>query len=69
MNGFVHENYWGGPTLTLLNVVSVLGLLNVLSVLDMLKDASSACWALFILGHPCIFIRGSVHPSVGRLAG
>ena len=40
MNGFINENHWGGPTMMLLNVVSVLGMLNVPSVLDMLKDAS-----------------------------
>ena len=42
-----------GQTMTLLNVLSVLGALNVLNmpnglnVLDKPKDASLACWALF----------------------
>ena len=48
MNGFLHERQWGGPTMTLLNVLSVVGAPNVLTmlnVLDMPKDASLAYWA------------------------
>ena len=51
-SGFLHENHWGSPTLTLLNVLGVLAVLNVLNmlhvlyVLNMLMDASLACWAL-----------------------
>ena len=37
MSGFLHENYRGSPTLTLLNVLSVLGVLNVLNVLVVLN--------------------------------
>ena len=50
MSGFLYENHWGSPTLTLLNVLGVLGVLNVLNVLHVLympMDASLACWALF----------------------
>ena len=55
MNPFLYEDYQGGPTLTLLNVLSLLGVpyilnvLNVLNVLNMPKDALLACWALFNL--------------------
>ena len=41
---FFSETYWGSPTLTLLNVLGVLGVPNVL---NMPMDASLACWALF----------------------
>ena len=56
MGHSLYENHWGSPTLTLLNVHSVLGVLNVLNVLYVLNmhtvlytpiDASLACWALF----------------------
>ncbi len=50
MSGFLHENHWDSPTLTLLNVLGVLNVLNVLYVLHVLNmpmDASLACWALF----------------------
>ena len=33
LDGFTHETHQGDPTMTLLNVHSVLGVLNVLSVL------------------------------------
>ena len=44
MSGFLYENHWGSPTLTLLNVLRVLG---VLYVVNMPMDAFLACWALF----------------------
>ena len=43
MSCFLYENYWGSPTLTLLNVHSVLGVLNVLHVLH--TCASCALYA------------------------
>ena len=51
MSCFLYEDHWGSPTLTLLNVHSVLGVLNVLHVphvlhvlhvLNMPMDASLA---------------------------
>ena len=49
MNGFLYENHWGGPFLTLLNV---LGVLTVLNVLYMPMDAS-----LHWPGGSCIFLK------------
>ena len=46
MGGFLHENYRGSPTLTLLNVLGVPNVLNVLYVLNVPMDASLACCAL-----------------------
>ena len=51
MDGFLHENHRGGPTMTLLNMISVLGMLNLLNVLNMPKEASLACWALLWKTH------------------
>ena len=54
MSRFHFENHWDSPTLTLLNVHSVLGVLNVLNVLHVFNalnmpiDASLASWALFV---------------------
>ena len=51
--GFLYENNWNSPILTLLNALGMLGLLNmlnklnVLSVLNISMDALLACWALF----------------------
>ena len=36
MNGFLHENHWGGPTFALLNVLGVLNELNALNLLNAL---------------------------------
>ena len=49
LDGFTHETHQGDPTMTLLNVHSVLSVLNFLNVLIMPKDTSMACWALFEL--------------------
>ena len=46
MNCFLYENHWGSPTLTLLNVHSVLGVLNVLNVLH--TCASYMCFMCFM---------------------
>ncbi len=52
MTGFLYENHWGSPTLTLLNMLGVLNVLNILNRLNVLNvlympmDASLACWAL-----------------------
>ena len=35
--GFLYKDYWGGPTLTLLNVLGVLDVLDVLNKLNMPK--------------------------------
>ena len=42
LENFRHEGRHGGPVLALLNV------LNLRELLDMPKDASLACWALFL---------------------
>ena len=38
MKGFLYEKYWGGPTLTSLNVLGVIDVLNVLSILNQLHE-------------------------------
>ncbi len=36
INGFLYENHWAGPTLTLVNVLDVLNVLNMLNVMNVL---------------------------------
>ena len=50
MSRFLYENYWGSPTLTLLDV------LGVLNVLNTLKEALLAYWALFYQRRLCIIL-------------
>ena len=59
---FLYENHRGSPILTLLNVLGVMGVLNVLNMLNvpnMPIDASSPCWALFLL--PLAFATNNFH--------
>ena len=64
MSCFLYENHWGSPTLTLLNVHSVLGVLNVQNVLHVLHTCAFMCGLLCLrwggLGGAC-----SVETSAG----
>jgi len=54
MGNFLDEIHQSSPTVTLpdllevISVLEVLNMLNVLNVLNIPKDASLACWALFL---------------------
>ena len=65
MSCFLYENYWGSPTLTLLNVHGVLGVLNVLNVLHVLHTCASC--ALYAHGR-IVGLLGLVILSMGFIA-
>ena len=52
------ENPWSSTTLTLLDLFGLLGVSNVLNVLIILKDASLACWAVFMV-NPSVDLTGA----------